>query len=80
MESLKGTSQGEPNPLKPNAPQYLMSPSIMSRWGGLCPFRENKPPSKQSGECNNLLSGFGCAGHGENSKKGNEGVRVNCFT
>ena len=50
-----------------------MNPSIMSKWGGMCPFKENKPPSKQSGECNNLLCGFGCVGHRRNSVKGSEG-------
>lgn len=35
--------QEESHPLKPYALQYLVNP-IMSGYGGMCPFKENKSP------------------------------------
>ena len=79
MERRQGAPKGEPNPLKPDAIQEFMNPSIMGGRGGMYPFKENKSPGKQSGECNNSLRGNGCIGHQRNSEKGSEGARVHCL-
>lgn len=46
VESYKGSPQRESEPLKSNALQYLMNPSIISRKGGVRPFKVNDSPSK----------------------------------
>ncbi len=51
--ALYGTSQGELNPLKPDALQYFISPSIIISLGGMGSLKE-KSPSKLGGKRSNL--------------------------